>query len=349
MAKINLLTMHYTDNNGSFFQTYATCRLLEECGHSVTIINLQDRNWNRGRWKRGISYYKLLRYLRFELARKKYYPPRTKMMFKVDTRLIPDADYNIVGSDQVWNHKITYYDFLSYFLSFSKPGIKRVSLASSFGTNWDLNAETTNLVKNELKQFTAISVREDIGVDTCKNVFNVNAIQVIDPTLGWGDFKPFLRKKGPINDNVTVFTYNSDGYTPKLADIVAEKYKWKKIWTNELPRCGFKSGLLFWENPIDWINAINQSSLLITDSFHGVAFAILLNRLFVATVNSINKMSRIYSLLSLFGLEERLVTSIDDFNNRFEAIIAPIDWMRVNSILKREQERIRVFIKNSIV
>ena len=40
MAKINLLTIHYGQNKGSFLQTYATKKIFAAAGHDVTLINL---------------------------------------------------------------------------------------------------------------------------------------------------------------------------------------------------------------------------------------------------------------------------------------------------------------------
>lgn len=348
MAKVNLLTMHYADNNGSFFQTYATYKLLERHGHDVKIINLQDKAWAVGRWKKLISYYKIPRYLRFESLRRRYYPFRTKKMYHVEQSKIPVSDYNIVGSDQVWNRQITNFDYLSYFLSFSKPEVKRVSLASSFGIKWLLNEEETRIIKTELERFSAISVREADGVVLCDNIFGLKATQIIDPTLAWGDFSEFLKSNKKHKDSIALFTYNSNGYTPKIADHTSEKLRMPIRWINELPRKGYKSGLLFWESPVDWINSINNSSFFITDSFHGVAFAIILNRPFVATINNIDKISRIKSLLTLFGLENRLVTSLDDFVNRFDELIKPIDWATVNTKLTEEQIKYNRFILDNI-
>lgn len=347
MAKVDLLTMHYTDNNGSFFQTYATCRLLEESGHSVTIINLQDRNWNIGRWARGLSYYKLLRYLRFELARRKYYPPRTKLMFKVDPRLVPDADYFIVGSDQVWNWDITYYDFLSYFLAFVDKG-KRFSLSSSMGIKWNVDETLTIRIKDELNKFSAVSVREMDMVDACKRLFNINPVCLIDPTLAWGDYSEFLHK-GKERNHVGLYTYRSSGYAPQIAHSLGEMMKQRVHWTNELPKKGFRSGLLFWEDPTDWINTINSSSIFVTDSFHGVAFSLILNVPFIATVASKNKISRIESLLSIVGLEKRLVFSMEDFLTRREALLEPIDWNQVNKQIEKEKEKYKQFVKTNII
>lgn len=347
MAKVNLLTMHYTDNNGSFFQTYATCRMLEKCGHSVTIINLQDRNWNKGRWKRGIAYYKLLRYLRFELARKRHYPPRTKLMFKADTRLIPEADYYIVGSDQVWNWEITYYDYLSYFLAFVDKG-KRISLSSSMGIKWNVDKAVTLRIKDELNKFSAVSVREKDMIDTCKRLFNIDSQCLIDPTLAWGDYSEFLHK-GTERNHVGIYTYMSNGYAPQIARYLGEYLKQGVHWTNELPKKGFKSGLLFWEDPTDWINTINSSSIFVTDSFHGVAFSLILNVPFIATVASKNKISRIESLLSIAGLESRLVHSMDDFIARRETLLSPIDWNQVNRRIEIERQQYKQFVKTNII
>lgn len=346
MAKINLLTMHYADNNGSFFQTYATCQLLKEKGHEVTIINLQDRNWNLGRWKRGLSYYKLLRYIRFELARRKYYPPRTKLMFKVDTNNIPDADYYIVGSDQVWNKEITYFDYLSYFLFFVDKG-KRISLSSSMGVKWNVESNLTNVIKKELNKFVAVSVRERDMVDVCQDLFGIEPVCLIDPTLAWGDYTDFLQKKQKPK-HIGLYTYKSNGYSPKIASFLGEKMNQKVYWTNALWRKGYKSGFLFWEDPVDWINTINTSSVFVTDSFHGVAFSLILNIPFIATVAGENKISRIESLLSIVGLESRLVYSFDDFINRQDTLMTPIDWSSVNIRVAEERNKFKQFIKTYI-
>lgn len=348
MAKVNLLTMHYVDNNGSFFQTYATCKILESLGHEVTIINLQDKKWHIGRWKKKGSYYMLLRYIRFWICRKKFYPKMTRLMFTVNPESIPEADYYIVGSDQVWNYNITYYDFLSYFLSFAPEGMKRIALASSFGQNWDTDASITEKVKNELHKFEAISVREDTAVRICKDIFGVNAEQVVDPSLALGDYSEFLTKKNIKKSYLGCFTLNSEGSTLSIARAMAKKMQLPIVCTNSLPKKGMKSGLLFWENPLDWINVIYNSNFFIADSFHGVVFCIILNKPFIATVNNEKKISRIESVLRVFGLENRLIRSIEELDDKFEELTSPIDWNCINDTLKNKQSEFNNFIINNI-
>lgn len=53
--RINLLTIHYGKSYGAVMQTYATCKLLEQAGHEVTVINLVHPNSRCSvKTKRGI-------------------------------------------------------------------------------------------------------------------------------------------------------------------------------------------------------------------------------------------------------------------------------------------------------
>ena len=51
---------------------------------------------------------------------------------------------------------------------------------------------------------------------------------------------------------------------------------------------------------------------MITDSFHGTAFAIMFNRQFVEVLPE-EKIARNLSVLKQFGLEDRILNSLSDF------------------------------------
>ena len=69
-----------------------------------------------------------------------------------------------------------------------------------------------------------------------------------------------------------------------------------------------------------------QADIVITDSFHACVFSILFNKPFVVLGNKKRGMSRFTSLLKLFGLEDRLVSSMDEI-----AQLGEIDWAQVNA------------------
>ena len=47
MTKVNLLTIHYGKCYGAVMQTFATCRMLEQAGHTVRVINLISFGFSR--------------------------------------------------------------------------------------------------------------------------------------------------------------------------------------------------------------------------------------------------------------------------------------------------------------
>lgn len=82
------------------------------------------------------------------------------------------------------------------------------------------------------------------------------------------------------------------------------------------------------------------------DSFHGCVFAIIFNKPFITIGNPERGMTRFYSLLKLFDLENRLVKSTEDFD--FSLLHEEIDWRKVNSILTDEKEKALSFLVKSL-
>ena len=82
------------------------------------------------------------------------------------------------------------------------------------------------------------------------------------------------------------------------------------------------------------VSLIKHAKYLITDSFHGTAFAINFNTQFVeilADTKSSYKKSQ--SILKLTGLENRIVHSIDDFS----VLERKINYEKVNEIIQKER------------
>ena len=223
-----------------------------------------------------------------------------------------------------------------------------MSLASSFGkTVWEEDASFTDKVKTCLQQFTAISVRESSGVSICKDVFGVNAECIIDPTIAWGDYKKFIthgEKK-----QIACFVLKRDNPVfPAVADRLSEftSLPVKLIDYNNGKYDCLKTRQ---KSPVRWLNEIHNSDYVITDSFHGVAFCLLFKKHFFVLCADERKFTRIASLLDKVGLSERRVHSLEDLNGRLHALMEPIDYSRVESVLQRERESYYRFVKTNIV
>lgn len=206
MAKVNLLTIHYGQNKGSFLQTLATKKILESQNHQVTVIHLVDPVYDFSRQMKNFrDFPKFFHYWEFEKLRQEKLSPITKQMTVLDPALIPEADYTITGSDQTWNPDITRHNVLSYFQDFVPESCKRVALSACFGfKDWKYPGDLTAKIKNELQKFKKISVRDDYSAAICKNVFGVDATVIADPTIAWGQYREL---SGEIPDYPEIFGF----------------------------------------------------------------------------------------------------------------------------------------------
>ena len=96
--------------------------------------------------------------------------------------------------------------------------------------------------------------------------------------------------------------------------------------------------------PTEFIGVIENASLIITSSFHGVAFSINFKKNFIALKTRNPK--RIDNLLSLLHLEDRLLDRFDEVICR--KLLEDIDYTRVEIILGRERKESIKWLKDNI-
>ena len=361
--KIGILTQPLYCNYGGLLQCYALQKTLQRMGHDVFVL---QREWNRQYTLKGACVYYAKLLVKKFLGRKEswhYYVaqekrdciaretnkftnrcinPRSERCYTTEQlrqeveRLKLDAI--IVGSDQVWR---PYYSPCqpNYFLDFLPldSKVKRISYAASFGgDDWkEWGEELTKQCANLLQKFGAVSVREKSGIRLCKEHFGVDAVQVLDPTmlLNKEDYLRVIEK--PLKGRGTLFNYVLDRSDVKryIIRTIAERTNKKPFDSMpELDDCVYN---LYGDidkavyPPVEnWLSAFVEAEMVVTDSFHGTVFSIINNKPFWVVGNEGRGMARFETLLSLFGLENRLISAKTlnqvDFN-------APIEWEKVNA------------------
>ena len=340
MAKINLLTIHYGRCYGAVMQTYATCRLLEEAGHDVCVINLIHPKLRKMYRKIG-NMKQLVKEWQFYRFKKDFFSKMTAKTYSIKEQELPDADYTIVGSDQVWNRDITGLFDKTFYLDFVPQGQKRVALCSSFGKAvWSEDEKYTNELKKEFEKFHAISIREKSGIDIMKNTFGIEATNLQDPTLSYGDFEGLVLNRKEKNQIFTFLLNKSSEANAKAAFISKELLT--PLYKNS------RKNLYLLSGPRHWLTNIFNSKYVITDSFHGLALSILFHKQFFVFCADPKKFTRLQSVLELLDLQDRFIQSKEDFANRKEQLMQPIDYKSVDVILKREQEKSRDYILRNI-
>lgn len=253
----------------------------------------------------------------------------------------PAADIYICGSDQVWNNSLKDPDTAGWFLDFGKPTVKRVSYAASIGR--DIDSSEINRFTKYLKNFNAISVREQKAYTLCHQLGFDKSLIAIDPTLllnssaydsieidsngtdvagkpyvfiytlnirtaeeiYWDDFQKIIAK-----DGLQIRSVSSSGYLPARELLPGVQNEQATI--------------------PEWLSLIKHSEYVITTSFHGVVFCLLYHKPFYAVLlnNEYSKGNdRIISLLESLDLSFLIISNKESLT---QAGFDRIDWVEVD-------------------
>lgn len=217
-------------------------------------------------------------------------------------------DAVVVGSDQVWN---PYWQgsLDEFFLDFV-PENKRVAYAPSIGVlKIPVDQENRFLIK--LNGFERLSCREIQGCKLIEKLTGRTCEHVCDPVFLLSP-EQWKNKVKPISGKcvVTYFLGGESLKTHREIKRYAKKNNCKVVdlWSEKDYTSRF-AGI------DDFVNYIANAEMLFTDSFHGCAFAILLETQFVICerkmVDAKQKMnSRLDSLMEILDIPSR---KLDDF------------------------------------
>jgi len=358
--KAALITIHVGANYGSVLQTIASYHILKKLGLYPIVVNYHpDRVTYTRYWKDALkSPVKLLRrliYFPMSIANKHIYMSYLKRHCKLSNRITPrdnftdvcpKSDIYITGSDQVWNsiHNEG-FDGHYYFEGFPEKTVK-IAFSSSIGRE-DFDESEKLKVKELLKGYKAISVREDSAVKILDRL-GIEATQLLDPTfiLDRFQWEPFMSKRIIMEPYLLIYTpYNTidKEIIYRAARLVADKYHLKVVtfsWNLKGEKLADKT--IRFANPGDFLSLMHYADYVITNSFHGTAFSINLNKQFWVFQPSAFS-TRIESILRKTNLIKRMLLS-----EMSEKDITEIDYTAVNQILEAERTVAWDFLKQAL-
>ena len=350
MMKIGILTFFESDNYGTVLQAYALQDYIESLGHQAILIHLQrninatsshfkkvsrtytfgQRIWNRIVMQKTakLSEEKQVGFQKF----REEYLHITPVCYESGEAFLKDvSQYDLVisGGDQIWNpyHKVF---SLQYMLDFLPDKIKRISYGSSFGIDRIEDEKILKDMEGALKKYQAIAVREKSGVEIIKKM-GLDAEQVVDPVFLHKEcWKTFVKEEHPMKKKYGL-VYALIDYSD-TCDIEIKKYaKEKQLEMVILPdnrrNCMNRYQKKFGLSPMEFLNYIAHSEIVFTNSFHGLAFAILFHKKVVIleplSSEAKSKQNRLYNLMEML--------KIDSYN--FENIDNSIDYEDADRIL----------------
>lgn len=368
MKKIGILTYYKGYNYGSVLQAFALVEFLRINNYKVFIIDYLNHH------DKCSSFYRIVTYIRRIMimirhpimgvniiikkitSKKNQYsiPQKTKELFHEFriknfkfSKLEDDKfDFFICGSDQIWNIKNPSLSEI-FFLRFTKKQ-KRIAYAPSFG-GIEVPKYNEKQLKKYLSEMGPLSIREESGVKLIEKLIDKKVTQVLDPVLLF-DKKYWIEKTKKMNKNIYgdyILCYFLDEISESSVAFIkelSEKHNMKVLWIDlGISNDNFEK---IYVSPFEFIALINNAKYICTDSYHGTAFSLILNKKFYLFKRNYKsnpeQETRLVSLLKIIDAD-KIGSSNQDFISYDD-----VDFDYINNCIDIKRDISREYLLRSL-
>jgi len=336
---IGITTFHNNYNFGAALQCASLNEVIRSRGHSVETIDYSPYNVQRsmlrgwGLRKYGASKALKKRWVdlksgaqterNFSRFRDRYYSFSSHCESSEDvSRIAPNYSHIITGSDQVWR-----FDRPSpYFLHFGKDYHGFKASYAPCCTSREQPDFQISQVRQWINELDLVSVRNQFSYDLVSDLCGREAEIVADPTLLIdleSDESEIDRLNLPENYLLTyVLGDEPQGGMHRIIQRAQAVHGSLPVVAIRLTldgyhELGWADRILDGMGPFEWVELIKRSSFFITDSFHGVIFAMKHRRPFFGYYSQEWRSPRMVDLRERYQLGQRLTHCPDDFDDDF--------------------------------
>lgn len=344
---VGIVGWWFASNYGSALTYYVLGKSIEQMGKSVIFIPVPQLNNHN--WDVDTQIVEKFMAKHFRIAKKRQYENLKEVNQFCDSFLL--------GSDQMWTESTTKLVGYSFFLDFVEKEKKKIACATSFGAskfNSDLKMRYT--ARDYLKQFDAISVRENSGVEICRDKFGINAEQIIDPIF-WEGEKVFdeIIIKNDCNDlperYLLCYMLDPDCEKRDLVQYVAKKNQLKILTVFGLKeyegaKNNWNIGAIVEKPTIEeFLLLIKNCEFLLTDSHHGTCLGIIFHKNYFAIGNEKRGIDRFTTVAKKLGTTDRILSLPTNYDVIDQ--ISEIDYKEVDARLNQEVMRAKEWLINA--
>lgn len=352
MTKVAIITTHHEPNYGNKLQNYALQTILQRLGYDVETIN-DARSWpDLTSWrvnKKALLHFFIrfrtqpwhVKYSKFFLWSKMHIN-YSKVNIHTDADMVGLAekyDFFVVGSDQIWNPEWRIFSNEFGFANFARRE-QKVAYAPSLGVSI-MPPERIEEYKKWLKDWNALSCREEEGAKIISELTSKDVPVVLDPTM------LFTQEDW---NKITSHRIVKDKYILVYSVIgMREEYRThiEKLASDlHLKVINLSEGKYLNSGPSEFISLVKYASYIVTDSFHGSVFAILyhvplivINRTLITGER--DKTSRLKTLFRIIGMEEI------EFNDLFNEILN-LNWAEADRRLEIARSQSINYLTNAL-
>lgn len=353
MKKIGILTFYLNHNYGSTLQCYALKKAVESIADSdVHIIPHTFIKKIENGFGEPYLYEQYENRIRmFDDFLKNDIGCREDNILNLTPDNAPNDDIYIVGSDVLWDTSLTGGD-PNYFLDFAKDMQVR-KIAYGVG----LNVTDTSVLRRELfeeyiDRFDYLSLRECMYIDFIQQFTAKKIYHVLDPTflLPQSHYVELMNRKEKKKGFILLYLiYVDSAQIQKMIDYANRVALARDLeiihFIYNIPEYVFgdRGRTFAFEGPKDFLWYVAHADLIITTSFHGVAFSIIFRKPFYV-IRRRNGEIKTIELLRSLGFENRIM----NYNMDIENLDFQLDYSQTESVLKEKVEMSYAYLRKAI-
>ena len=368
--KVCILSMQRVNNFGSLLQSYALKKMLEECGHTVSFLDIERneeddklRNHkdskNQTRWGKCISKLKKIDRYTLNRVRVKRLDQKQKVLFEEfrNTHLSLQTDcasqcYDccVIGSDEVFNCMTeSPWGFTSQLFGDVKQADRVITYAASCGatTYEELPEPVASRIGQAFEKISAFSVRDE---NTCRFVSHLTDKPVethFDPVVV-GDFEAELNitklPAGLPEKYCVVYSYYN-----RISDKGAIREIRRFCRKHGLDMIAVGAPQMWIRNypaldPFQVLKVFRNAQFVVTDTFHGTIFSAKYARKF-AVMTRANNENKLQDLIGRLNLKKHQIHSFDQLD---DAYAAENHAEAIRELGREERKRTLQYLKNNV-
>lgn len=362
--KIAILTWFTYKNFGSVLQASSLTYIISKLGYNSALVNYLPKGEITSRSKLYLikrAKNKLIRQyssverdaLFNDYLGNRVYLTKMCTSYPELHDLNQEFDAFVCGSDQIWSPLC--YDS-KYFLDFVENVDKMVTYAPSIGSTKINDPIIRERMIQNISRFKYLAVREQQGANLIKELTGQEAEVVLDPTLlmnvaEWNEFACVDEVQKVDGKYILCYFLGNAGKYMSYVRTLSKKLNIPfYVIPVTIQQKNGGNAVPFEVGPSEFVSLIRNAEYVVTDSFHGMAFSVNYNIPFsifkrFKDNDPKNQNSRIFNLLQMLGLEERLV---DYKNTKNIQDVVDCDFTEANQKLKDKRDYSIGYLKNAL-
>jgi hypothetical protein len=332
---IGIITFINENNYGAVLQAYAMQEFLKNNGYISEFVNIKLEKYTN---KKESLFVKLAFY-RKAMAFKKF----RKQLRISSNENISKYEAIIVGSDQIWNPRLTGNNLQPIFFGL---GAKQrvIAYACSCG-NTNVLKEYEIEFEKYIKYVSNISVREKSFQEYLRKLIKEKVDVVLDPVFllkedQWRQFIGDSLLTSKVMRYIFVYLLEDNSNITDAINEISEKYNLKVITLRNLKHYKNEVLRLPDADPHKFLQLLSNAEIIVSNSFHALVFSYILKKK-IALFRHTHFNDRISDMMELFCLTDEMyydnAKKIIDFSEK--SYIGLID---------DEVKKSRIYLKNAL-